>query len=385
MIYGLYLHIPFCRVRCTYCHFNTYTGLEDLYQSYAEALAKEIRLMGRHRGRPPVKTIFLGGGTPTVLSIVQLALILRACQETFTIAPAAEITIEANPCTLDIPYLRALHRLGINRLSFGAQSFNPQELALMGRDHTADAIGETVVAARQAGFTNLSFDLIYGLPTQTLETWQQSVSQAIALNTEHLSLYGLTIDSGTALRASVQRGDLPEPDPDLAADMYDLADDLLRDAGYQQYEISNWCQLGYESRHNLIYWRNQPYLGCGPGAHSFEHAKRWWNVRPVPKYIDLLTQIMPADHPHPSLAGEEKIDVALEMGETMIMGLRLLKQGLSIPEFEARFGVSMQTVYGSQITKLKSLNLLQETDGRLFLRPQARLISNRVFLHFLPD
>lgn len=383
---ALYLHVPFCRQMCTYCHFNTFAGLEHLYEPYSKALAREIELMGGHRKQPTLHSIFLGGGTPTVLSIAQLSHIFAAVQQAFVVAPDAEITIEANPVTLDAAYLYGLRELGVNRLSFGAQSFNATELHLMNRDHDVAAIFRTVALARQAGFHNLSFDLIFGLPTQTLSAWRHTLEQAIALGTENISLYGLTLERGTAMRAQVVRGDLPEPDPDLGADMYELTESMLAEAGLQQYEISNWARPGFESRHNLTYWRNQPYLGCGPGAHSFEAGRRWWNLRPVPRYLQTLAALAEETaHPHPSLDAEETIDQRLEMGETMMMGLRLTREGVHRADFAARFGQSLESVFGSEIVRLKQLGLLSETDQRLLLTPQGRLLGNQVFLAFLPD
>jgi oxygen-independent coproporphyrinogen-3 oxidase len=392
--YALYIHVPFCRQMCTYCHFNTYAGLENLFQSYTHALAQEIRLMGAFRGRPAVKTLFLGGGTPTILSLPQLEHILSACFEAFNVDPQAEITSEANPGTLDTAYLQGLRALGVNRLSFGAQSFNPTELQMMNRLHNAEAIPQTVKIARQAGFDNLSFDLIFGLPHQTLDTWRHTLEESLALGTDHISLYGLTLERGTAMRAQVVRGDLPDPDPDVAAEMYELADSLMTTAGLPQYEISNWGKPGFESRHNLTYWLNQPYLGFGPGAHSFEPdlagnapPRRWWNVRPVPSYLKRLQALSEAAHPHPSLADFEVIPPALEMGETMMMGLRLTQRGVSLPEFQARFGRSVGEVYGKQLKKLQALNLLYVDVEKqsLKLTPSARLLGNRVFMEFLPD
>ena len=381
---SLYLHIPFCRVKCTYCDFNTYAGLEDLFQTYTGALAQEINVMGAYRNRPLLRTIFIGGGTPTVLTIAQLERILAACYEAFDILPGAEITSEANPGTVNEAYLRDLTGLGINRLSFGAQSFAPGELHMLGRLHSAEAIGETIIAARRAGANNLNLDLIYGLPNQALATWRDTLARAVALEPEHISLYSLTLEKGTALRAQVVRGELPLPEADLAAEMYELAGELLDPAGYAQYEISNWCKPGYECQHNLTYWRNQPYLGCGPGAHSSENNKRWWNVKPVPHYLKLINHLDQATHPHPAIAGFEEIDRPLAMAETMILGLRLTQQGVSLADFESRFGVSPTTVFGEAIAKLKTLQLLQEEKQRLRLTPPARLLGNQVFIHFLP-
>lgn len=387
--YSLYIHIPFCRIKCSYCDFNTYAGLDDSFEAYTTALVKEIKAMGHYYKRPQIKTIFIGGGTPTVLSITQLQQILTACYKAYNILPNAEISSEANPGTVDRPYLEALLNTGVNRLSFGAQSFNSTELEMLGRYHTAAQIGKTVTAARQAGVHNLNLDLIYGLPHQTLASWRNTLQQTLDLNPEHLSLYALTLERGTALHAQVARNEFPHPNSDLAADMYELADELLNNAGYTQYEISNWCKADKECEHNLTYWQNKPYLGCGPGAHSFNKdgvkgAKRWWNVRAVPSYIELINKNATSPHPHPTLADSELINPTLEMGETLILGLRLTQQGVSLTDFETRFGQSLNAVYGDVVDKFKGLHLLEEVDNCLRLTPQARLISNQVFIEFLP-
>ena len=382
--YSLYLHIPFCRKKCTYCDFNTYAEMDGSFAAYTAALCREIRRMGEYRRRPPVRTIFIGGGTPTVLTISQLSQILQACFAAFDVLPDAEITSEANPGTVDESYLRELLALGVNRLSFGAQSFNPAELTMLGRIHSADSIETTIAAARRAGGHNLNIDLIYGLPNQQLPHWRHTLERAIALGVEHISLYSLTLEHGTALRAQVVRGELPPPDSDLAADMYELADVLLAKAGYRQYEISNWAKPGYHCKHNLTYWRNQPYLGMGPGAHSFENHRRWWNVRHVQAYIDTVSaQTEP--HPHPALADFETIDRRLEMGETMMLGLRLTAAGVSRADFSARFGMPPEAVFGTEIAKLKAMGLLDADTHRLKLTAPARLLGNRVFAEFLPE
>ena len=382
--YSLYIHIPFCAKKCTYCDFNTYADMDESYAPYVDALCREISTMGAHRKRPPVRTIFIGGGTPTVLLISQLRQILQSCFAAFDILPNAEITSEANPGTVNENYLREMMALGINRISFGAQSFNPAELSMLGRIHAADDIGKTVASARRAGFRNLNLDLIYALPNQDLASWQNTLTQTINLSPEHISLYSLTLEHGTALRAQVARGELPAPDSDTAADMYELADALLAQAGYRQYEISNWAKPAFECAHNLTYWRNEPYLGMGAGAHSFENEHRWWNVRAVGRYIEMMSTAGDA-HSHPAQADFEAIDRRLEMGETMMLGLRLTQEGVSFSAFEARFGTPMAAVFGNIIDKLKTLGLLEEADQRLRLTSSGRLLGNRVFAEFLPD
>lgn len=382
---SLYLHIPFCRVKCAYCDFNTYTGFVDRYGQYVTALVREIELLGSKRGRPLVRTVFIGGGTPTVLSIADMARILDACRRFFRLPRTAEITSEANPGTVDEAYLRELLALGINRLSFGAQSFNPAELGLLGRLHSAGAIAQTVRAARAAGATNLNLDLIYGLPQQTLAGWRRTLNRAIELAPDHVSLYALTLERGTPLRASVVRGELPQPDPDLAADMYELAAERLAAGGFQQYEISNWCRPGFECRHNLVYWRNQTYLGFGPGAHSSEGGRRWWNVRPVPLYMQRIAEATQAGEMSPATEGFEKIGLKLAMAETMMLGLRLTGEGVNLAGFAGRFGSGVADVYGQELKQLIEQGLLEVTEDCVRLTPPARLLANQVFIRFLPD
>lgn len=422
---GLYVHIPFCQAKCSYCDFNTYAGLSRLYAPYVEALIREARWLAP-KFPHPVGTVFLGGGTPTVLPIELLGRLLTACFETFIVEDGAEITSEANPGTVSHDYLRALRNLGVNRLSLGSQTFDAGELAMLGRIHDADQVGVTVERARAAGFGNLNLDLIYGLPGQPLVSWQHTLARALALAPQHISLYCLTLEEGTPLRHRVLRGQLPEPDPDLAADMYELAAERLAGAGYQQYEISNWSLPGYECVHNLVYWRNRPYLGLGAGAHSSSRGQRWWNVRPVPNYIDRMAALpAPAAHaakssshrspewgkggtkaepavsevraeaggsgamgfppPWPSPAAEdgEIIGHSLEMGETMILGLRLTREGVAETDFRQRFGVSLEEVYGDVIQDLTSAGLLVWNQTRLCLTQRGRLLGNQVFARFL--
>ncbi len=331
---SLYLHIPFCARKCPYCDFNTYAGLQALFEPLSLALAREIMTAGAARGRPPVHTIFLGGGTPTVLSAAQLARLLDACAQAFTILPGAEITSEANPGTVDRPRFADLVSLGVNRLSMGVQSFDADELAFLGRIHSADDAEIAFASARAAGFHNISLDFIFGLPQQQPATWERTLQRALALAPEHLSLYSLIVEDGTPLADWVRSGRTPAPDEDLAADLYEMAQARLAAAGYQQYEISNWAQRhptgdNFQSQHNLTYWRNRDYLGFGPGAFSGEQGRRWSNLRSPAEYIRRLT------------AGQTVVDwqeeaaPALAMGETMMVGLRLLDEGVNRAAFRA--------------------------------------------------
>jgi oxygen-independent coproporphyrinogen-3 oxidase len=383
--YALYLHIPFCAKRCPYCDFNTYAGLEDQFESYTVALCREIRQGGEARARPPVRTIFVGGGTPTVLEPELLGRILEACREAFAIAPGVEITSEANPGTVDREHFAAMRVLGVNRLSMGVQSFDEAELQWLGRIHNAVEAERSFEAARTAGFDYINLDFMFGLPDQQPETWAGTLARALALGPEHLSLYSLIVEEGTPLADWVRRGAVAEPDDDLAADLYTYAMEALEAAGFEQYEISNWSRAGRECRHNLVYWRNEPYLGFGAGAHSFDFdperpggGRRWWNVRPVPAYIKRMQSGPEAR------GGQEFITPRLAMGETMMVGLRLVREGVKDDRFRARFGLGLNDVFGETIERLVADGLLERTAEGVRLTPRGRLLGNQVFAAFLP-
>jgi oxygen-independent coproporphyrinogen-3 oxidase len=376
----LYIHIPFCAVRCHYCDFNTYAGLEKYFEPYSDAVREEIRQAAGEYGRLPIQTIFIGGGTPTVLTPGQLGGILAACREHFAVAPDAEITSEANPGTVDQVHFRALRALGVNRLSMGVQSFDETELKWLGRIHTAGEAEEAFDAARAAGFTNINLDFIFGLPGQDPATWMQTLQRAVGLGPEHLSLYSLTVEAGTPLADSVRRGRVPAPEDDLAADLYLASQELLADHGYAQYEISNWANdASRRCRHNLVYWRDEAYLGFGAGAHSYARDQRWWNVRPVPQYIQRINGGKPA------VSGQETVGRRLEMGEMMMLGLRLVLEGVSEAGFQARFGASLDETFGEEMAALTARCLIERLPGRVRLTAEGRLLGNRVFVEFLPE
>jgi oxygen-independent coproporphyrinogen-3 oxidase len=393
---SLYLHIPFCRRRCTYCDFNTYADLEHLFTPYVAALAKEVRRApGTHlhchpqggqahvarqgkRGRGErVATIFFGGGTPSILPLPLVADLLAACRDAFAVDADAEISLEANPGTVDEAKLTELRRLGVNRLSFGVQSAHPGELALLGRLHSFNQAVQAVALARASGFDNLSLDLIYGLPHQSLEDWGATLEAALALSPDHLSAYCLTVEEGTPLADWVATGQVAEPDPDLAAEMYELAEVTLGQAGFTHYEISNWARPGFECRHNLVYWRNGAYLGFGAGAHSHRDGRRWWNASAPAEYI---ARLQAGKAPE---AGSEEIGAALAMGETMMLGLRL-REGVSAEAFRERFGRSLDEVYGRELDELAAGGLIEWDGQRARLTAHGRLLGNQVFMRFLP-
>jgi oxygen-independent coproporphyrinogen-3 oxidase len=376
LLIGLYIHVPFCRAKCGYCDFDSFAGLDALFDAYTSALVQEIECAIP----ATVKTLYLGGGTPTVLPLSRLARILNAAYRHFRLDGQAEISIEANPSAVNREILGRLHAEGVNRLSLGVQSFNNDELQMLGRIHTASEAVLAFHSARQAGFVNLSLDLLYGLPSQTLASWQRSLQTALDLAPDHLSLYALTVEDGTPLEGAVSSGRLPMPNPDLAADMYEFAQDTLAAAGFVHYEISNWSrQPGLMCQHNLGYWRNEPYLGLGAGAHSWLGGKRWSNTRSPSDYVD---QMLTGKRP---VASEEEIHPELEIGETMMMGLRLLDEGVSFERFHDRFGSPLPTKFASQLQELAELGLIQTDDQKLLLSQRGRLLGNQVFRQFLPD
>ena len=262
---ALYVHIPFCETRCPYCDFNTYAGIESLMPRYVDALCHDLTQWGAWLGRPRLASLFFGGGTPSYLPTRDIGRLMGAITTSFDLPPDAEATLEANPGDCARERLAAIRAAGVNRLSIGVQSLDDNELRLLGRRHSADDAAAAVQAARQAGFDNLSIDLMFGLPYQFVSSWEHTLERAIELLPDHVSAYALTLEGGTEMEASVRQGKLPDPDPDLAAEMYLLAQAMFSDARYEQYEISNWAAPSRASTHNLAYWQNRPYLGVGPG------------------------------------------------------------------------------------------------------------------------
>jgi len=344
-------------------------------------------MVGRSAGtRLPVHTVFFGGGTPSLLSPGQFDPILRSLRLSFDIQDNAEVSIEANPGTISAGDLQRLRVLGINRLSFGVQSANTEELRMLERIHDFFEVIEAVRSARLAGFDNLNLDLIYGLPEQKLETWQTTLRRTFDLGSEHISAYALTLEHGTPFGRWSARGLMPSQDPDLAADMYEWASEELGSHGYSQYEISNWAQPGKECRHNLQYWRGLPYLAFGAGAHGYANGYRYSNVLRIKTYIDRLADSASTSLPFPLspvTVNQHRQTAAEDQGEFMMTGLRLTRTGVSAAEFESRFGTSLPAAYGIQIDSLVSKGLLEWSSGRLRLTRHGRLLGNRVFVEFL--
>ena len=391
---ALYIHVPFCETKCPYCDFNTYSGIEGLIPGYVAALKTELHQWGKLLARPAVTSIFFGGGTPSYLPTDDIGDLMGCVRDCFDVQPEAEITLEANPGDVTPDRLRSYLESGLNRLSIGVQSFDDELLKVLGRRHTASEAMTAYHAALEAGFSNVSIDLMYGLPYQDMGTWQATLETAVELSPPHISMYCLTLEGGTPMEQAVALGQTPEPDADLAADMYLAAQDAMREQGYRHYEISNWSKNGPESLHNLAYWRNQPYLGVGPGAHSYLPPYRFSCLKSPRRYIDLLSG--PAAKRHaavedgdllarirstPTIEAVETIDRELEMAETMMMGLRL-DDGIGVTDFTQRFGKPPVDAYADTIAELESLGLLTAGVDSLRLTHRGRMLGNEVFSRF---
>jgi len=359
---------------------------------YARAVETEARLWSPHVSGRAVETVFFGGGTPSLLPLPEMEIITNAIRSEFDIDPEAEISLEANPGTVDAAHLRGLRRLGFNRVSFGVQSFHDDELRTLERIHDADEVDDAYRWARQAGFEDVNLDLIYGLQWQTLEGWQANLNRAIAMGPEHLSLYALTLEDGTPLTRDVARGRSQGPDLDLQADMFEWSIERMKAAGYRHYEVSNRSRPGRECRHNLTYWRNGDWLGLGAGAHSHLFGERFADAASPSRYIALVEQQATSNKQQgersdqvPSMAQigmQEAYDEAREMSETAFLALRL-REGLDLSAFERRFGVSFERVFGDAMSETQALGLTELVDGRLRLRDEAVLLGDEAFMRFL--
>jgi oxygen-independent coproporphyrinogen-3 oxidase len=396
---GIYIHIPFCRSRCSYCDFATGMYEGDLAERYVLAVVKEIAGWREVDHPDDVDTIYFGGGTPSLLTPRQIELILDAVHERFNVRFGAEVTMEMNPATFQSPApvqsrpeheeaailagegdpgtLCDFRRLGVNRASFGAQTFDDEDLRRLGRTHSAADIYATFRSLRQAGFDNISVDLIAGLPGQTMAGWSYNLDQALLLRPEHLSLYLLDVHSGTPLADQIKRGARPEPDDDLAAEMYRLMIDRVCDAGYAHYEISNFCLPGRESLHNTKYWTGEPYYGIGCSAHSFDGARRRWsNERDATRYVALIEREQTPIVEHTELSDAEA------RAESVFLGLRLMR-GVHLEEYRLRFGSDLSDEYGSDLDRLRDAGLIEMNGGLLRLTTRGVLLSNDVFATFV--
>lgn len=374
---GLYIHIPFCQQKCLYCDFPSHANLTNLYQPYVAALCREISGLGGVLSGCIVDTIYIGGGTPTVLSVNCLSQILEQVHDSFSIEKTAEISIEANPGTVDFGKLLALRAVGVNRISFGVQTFEESLLLSIGRIHSATQGVEVVKMAQQAGFVNVNIDLMYGLPGQTTQQLSDSILQAVELDVSHISVYGLKVEDGTPFAIMQQQGALHLPDEDTDEAMYELTTQLLPQKGLARYEISNFAKIGYECHHNLKYWQYQPYIGIGAAAHSFWQKERLANMTDVAAYIRAIEQgLLP-------IAEREIPERSTAMAEYVFLALRTV-QGMSVQKFNDYFNADFFTYYGDAIARLTGKSLILTTKDRIFLTEIGMKYGNVVFRAFLP-
>lgn len=387
---GIYIHIPFCERKCTYCNFNTTDFFESLAARYIEAIAREVSYWGegleRESGkRVQVDTIFFGGGTPSIVEAEQLALLTRRCSEAFEVSPDSEVTIEINPATFSREKVQQWLDAGINRASVGVQSFIDRELVSLSRTHTSDDARRTIALLGEAGLNNISLDLIAGLPEQSLEDWEYNLHEALRVRPEHLSLYLLEVKEGTQLHGQIKRGARPRPDDDLAAEMYRMICDATEAAGYEQYEISNFALFDksnvskpspFRSAHNLKYWTDAPFYGVGCGAHSYDGQARWVNVLQTEAYIEQVNSTGHAIRERNTLSATDRA------AEALFMGLRL-SEGINLNAFQSEYGIDVVERYADDLPRLAHAGLVKFDEGRLVLTPAGRLLSNEVFVSFV--
>ncbi|HEX7318408.1 MAG TPA: radical SAM family heme chaperone HemW [Pyrinomonadaceae bacterium] len=375
---GIYIHVPFCRSRCSYCDFATGAFEDALAETYVGALAREIESFDREGARSEVDTVYFGGGTPSLLTPAQVSRVLDAVRGRFDVEAGAEVTLEMNPGTVTPERLRALRETGVNRASFGAQTFDDRELKRLGRTHTADDTRRTFADLRAAGFDNISFDLIAGLPRQALRAWERNLDEALALRPEHLSLYLLEVHEGTPLAEQIRQGRYASPDPDLAAEMYRVLVERARGAGYEQYEISNFCLPGRESRHNMKYWTGAPFYGFGCSAHSFDGRRaRWSNERDARAYVKLI------EEKNGAVVSREELDERGAGAEALFLGLRLLSRGVDLAAHRSLYRLDVRADYAEDLARFDEAGLIELDGDVLHLTPAGALLSNEVFSAFV--
>lgn len=373
---GLYLHFPFCVRKCGYCDFLSFPADEAAKHAYADAIIREIRSRAKTLKNASVTTVFLGGGTPSVMPVKALEEIFRTLHDSFAVSPEAEITMEANPGTLSEEMISFLSRQ-VDRVSLGVQSFNDAELRLLGRIHSRDEALQSVDLLKKAGVRNINIDLMSGIPGQTLDSWRASLRTAVGLDLPHVSAYSLIVEEGTPF-ARVPMEDLHLPDEDTEREMYYETKQILGNAGLERYEISNYARPGYECRHNIRYWRRGDYLGFGIGAASLLNDRRWKNTDDFKNYVK--------NSGDPALIEREEEDLTARscMEEFMFLGLRMMR-GVTEEDFQGQFHCDLREVYGNVLDKEISEGLMQRDGTRYFLTDRGIDISNWVLSDFLAD
>lgn len=376
MILGLYIHIPFCRQKCLYCDFPSYSNMDHLYDDYIAALCREITGQGGSCLSYDVDTVYIGGGTPTLLTAEQLREVMTSVRKHFNITADAEISIEANPGTIDEYKLTCLKKYGINRISFGVQSFSDTLLKCLGRIHSsADAVS-SVKIAQKVGFRNINVDLMYGLPNQTMKDLQESIETAARLEVEHLSIYGLKVEEQTPFAEMQARQQLNLPTDIVEEDMYDLATELAHKYGYIRYEISNYAKKGYTCRHNLKYWSYKPYLGVGAAAHSFLGTERLANTANVTEYIQMINK------DNSAVKSREKLTISDAKAEFVFLALRTV-DGLAYNDFNRYFNDDFLVRYCGVLEGLMQRGLINIDQQRVKLTELGMKYGNQVFFHFI--
>ncbi|SFH12906.1 oxygen-independent coproporphyrinogen-3 oxidase [Desulfotomaculum arcticum] len=380
---SLYVHVPFCVRKCDYCDFISFSYNSGDAERYAAGLKREIELIEielinvGYEKNLSMSTVFIGGGTPTCLSLELILEIIKLIKSSFSLSDNTEFTVEANPGTIDRQKLQSLYRAGVNRLSIGAQAFDTKTLNILGRIHTVEQTVDAVRAARAAGFDNINLDLIFGAPGQSPADWRHCLEQAIELQPEHIAAYGLQIEEGTRLKRRLERGELSLCAEDDQIQMYEDTAALLEQAGLKKYEISNYARPGRECRHNLVYWHNGEYIGLGPAAHSRIKNKRYANTEQLNLYLSRLAEGLPP------AAWEETVTPENDAFETIFLGLRL-SAGLNLAWFKARFGYSLDDRYPGVARRLIEQGFLEEAEGSLRLTSRGVNVSNMVMSEFVP-
>ncbi len=373
---GLYVHIPFCLKKCNYCDFTSIKYNEEIVKSYIQGLLKEIEMYRDKLSEYRIKTIFLGGGTPSILKEKYFEKITKSIYENFNTNNVIEFTIESNPGTLSKDKLNTYLELGVNRLSIGLQSFDNNLLQYIGRAHNKEDFIENYYKARECGFNNINVDLMYGLPGQSIEDWKNTLIKIAELYPEHISAYSLKIEEGTKFYELNLQNKLKTMEDDSDRVMHHYCIDFLKKHNIFQYEISNFSKKDFQCKHNMIYWNNNEYIGLGVAAHSYIDGRRFSNTKSIKKYYNKLNNnIFP-------ISDEENLSTQDEIFETIFLGLRMTK-GLDIERFKKRFGISIFSIYEREINKLIKLELIKIEDERLMLTRYGMDVSNQVFSEFV--
>lgn len=391
---SVYVHIPFCEQRCTYCDFVTYAGMNRWMETYTRSVCTEIQLTAAAiSGDVLVHSVYFGGGTPSYLPVEMLICVLDTLRRNFHFSQRMEITLEANPGTLRLGPCTRLRQAGFNRISLGIQSHNADYLKLLGRIYPPERIVQGIQTIRQAGFDNLNVDLMYGLPGQSLEAWQQELTRTLTYQPQHLSLYCLAVEEGTPLERRILAGEVPEPDEDTAADQLEWTCDFMERQHFGHYEVSNWytCsdQMDFRSRHNMQYWRNDPYLAFGAGAHGYFDHSRYAHPDGIAAYVELIRAAGENWSVLKTMCTEEVVDQYEQMQDEMMLGLRLLEDGVSEKQFVKKYGISPDDVFSRELDALTRSGLVEqapsETDKIWRLTRRGLMLGNQVFMQFVGE